>query len=311
MTKGDTSRFSGLRTEAIRSDLRDLDCRSSLDLVRLIHEQDRAALSAVRATDKKIAQAINAIVLSLSNNGRLYYVGAGTSGRLGALDAAECPPTFGTKKTTVQAIMAGGLRAFHTAVEGAEDSKKDGADQVRKRNVSDRDIVCGISASGVTPFVRGALAEAKKAGAQTILVTCASRTNVTGVAKIVICLDVGAEALAGSTRMKAGLATKAVLHTLSTASMVRLGKVYDNLMVDVMPTSRKLVDRATRIISRLANVPMPKARRLLRKANNSPKVAIVMQHSNVNSIEARQLIAAADGHLRQIIGPKPRTRKSD
>jgi len=294
--------YDGLPTEQLSGERRPLDTLEELQLVDLIHEQDRRAIHAVGEARLKVAALVTAVEQALSNGGRLIYVGAGTSGRLAALDAAECPPTFGTQISQVTAVIAGGARALSRAVEGAEDSRQQGTQSMRRLDVTERDLVCGISASGVTAFVLAALAAARRRQATTALITCATPAQVKQDVDHLVCLDVGAETVAGSNRMKAGLATKAVLHTVSTAAMIRLGKVYDDLMVDLKPGSNKLKRRATRIVTRLTGLPSNRATRLLTRAGGSPKVAAVMHHLQVDLKQARKLLDASGGRLRGVIG---------
>jgi N-acetylmuramic acid 6-phosphate etherase len=302
MSKRTTVDYDVLPTEQPSDERRALDTLEELQLVDLIHEQDQRAIRAVGQARTEVAVLVTAVTRALGNGGRLIYVGAGTSGRLAALDAAECPPTFGTQISQVTAVIAGGARALSRAVEGAEDSRQQGKESMRRLDVTERDLVCGISASGVTAFVLAALAQARRRHAATAMITCATPAQVQQEVDHLICLDVGAETVAGSTRMKAGLATKAVLHTVSTAAMIRLGKVYDDLMVDVKPSSQKLKRRATRIVARLTGLPPARATRLLTRAGGSAKVAAVMHHLQVDQKKARKLLDASDGHLRNVIG---------
>jgi N-acetylmuramic acid 6-phosphate etherase len=294
--------YDHLPTEQASSELRRLDTLDEQQLVDLIHQQDRLALDAVKRARADIARIAGAVVRALSQKGRLIYVGAGTSGRLAALDAAECPPTFGIPQSQVVAVMAGGSRALRVAVEGAEDSRLQGRESMRKLKVNDRDLVCGISASGVTEFVIAALDESRRRRASTALITCAPKQLVQASADLLICLDVGAETVAGSTRMKAGLATKAVLHSITTSAMIRLGKVYDNMMVEMTPTSRKLRQRAVRIVARLTGLPAQDAGKLLVRAGDSPKVAAVMFHHKLSRQQALRLLRDNNDQLRPIIG---------
>ena len=299
-------RYGDLPTEQRNPRLRHLDTRSELELVETIHEQDQEALAAVGRAGVAVAGLVRLAVRALGGGGRLVYVGAGTSGRLAALDAAECPPTFGVRPSRVVAVIAGGRRALHRAVEGAEDSRPDGAEALRRLGVGPLDLVCGVSASGVTPFVLGGLAEARRRGCATALVTCGAEAPARRLADAVVALDVGAEAVAGSTRMKAGLATKAVLHTLTTAAMIRLGRVHDNLMVDLRPTSRKLRRRAIRIVAELTGLGVGPSARLLARADDSPKLAAVMHHRGVDLRGARALLRRSGGHLRPLLEEDPR-----
>jgi N-acetylmuramic acid 6-phosphate etherase len=294
--------YDALATEQSLPPDAPLDTLDELQLVDRIHAQDLRALRAVGAARGELAALVAAAAGALDGGGRLIYVGAGTSGRLAALDAAECPPTFGTRRDQVIAVVAGGPRALHRSVEGAEDSRAAGRAEMRRLVIDARDLVCGVTASGVTPFVLAALDVARRRGATTALITCAPRALVRRHAPLLVCLDVGAEAIAGSTRMKAGLATKAALHSLSTAAMIRLGKVYDDLMVDVRPISRKLQRRAERIVARLTGLSTATAARLLRRSGRSAKVAVVMHHHQVSARRARALLAAAGGRLREVVG---------
>jgi N-acetylmuramic acid 6-phosphate etherase len=236
---------------------------------------------------------------ALHRGGHVVFLGAGTSGRLGVLEAAECPPTFGTSPRTIRAVVAGGPAAVFASREGAEDR----ADRGRREGGRLRrgDVLVGISASSVTPFVRGALAGARRRGARTILVTCAPRPGLGRLADVVVAMATGPEVLTGSTRLKAGSATKAVLNALTTGAMVRLGKAYENLMVDVQPKSRKLRDRARRIVAAAARVPHPLAARLLAASGGEVKTAIVVGRLALPVHEARARLAAAGGHVRSAL----------
>src|SRR5262252_3641313 len=265
-------RYDRLPTERVDPRSRELDRLSSVAIARLMSRADREAVMAVSRAVRQTGRAVDLITRSLVRRGRLLFVGAGTSGRLGVLEAAECPPTFGTPATLVQAVIAGGRRAVFRSAEGAEDDAAAGARQVRRRT-RPGDVVVGIAASGVTPFVLGALRAARRRGATTILVTCNPRVSPRA-AQVVIALAVGPEVLAGSTRLKAGTATKLTLNTLTTASFIRLGKVYGNRMVDLRPRSVKLRARAQRLVAELGRVGPREAARLLRAAGNSAKLAI-------------------------------------
>src|SRR5947207_3720631 len=255
--------FERLLTERPNRASRDLDRLSPVRVARLMNREDRRAVAAVGRVAPRIAAAVALIVAALGRGGRLFFVGAGTSGRLGVLEAAECPPTFGTSPRLVQAIMAGGRGAVFRSREGAEDDERAAAREIRRR-VRRGDVVVGVSASGVTPFVRAALAAAAARGAATILVAC-NATRAPGRA-LLIAPAPGPEVLAGSTRLKAGTATKLVLNTLTTASMTRLGKVYGNRMVDLQPRSAKLRARAERLVAEIAGIDTRRARRALRQA---------------------------------------------
>jgi N-acetylmuramic acid 6-phosphate etherase len=256
---------------------------------------------AVGKEHKKIAAAVDMIVEHFGKGGRLFYVGAGTSGRLGVLDASECPPTFGVSPKLVQGIIAGGRRALVRAVEGAEDKPNDGAGAIIKRNVCERDVVVGIAACGLTPYVRGALKQAIELKAGTIFITCAPE-NVKGIpARIIINPVVGPEIITGSTRMKAGTATKLVLNILTTTAMIKMGKVYGNLMVDLTATNNKLRDRSVRIVVQMMGLSRAKAAKLLEKAEGKVKAAIVMHFRKINLREALTVLDECGQSLRKAI----------
>ncbi|HXJ80519.1 MAG TPA: N-acetylmuramic acid 6-phosphate etherase [Candidatus Methylomirabilis sp.] len=292
-------RYDRLPTERADSRTRDLDRLSPAGIARLMNRADADAVRAVGRASGAIARAVALIVESLSSRGRLVFVGAGTSGRLGVIEAAECPPTFGTPPALVQAVIAGGRRAVFRSAEGAEDRASEGARRLRQR-VSAGDVVVGIAASGVTPFVMAALTEARRRGAATVLVTCNPRVP-RHAARVLIALDVGPEVLAGSTRLKAGTATKLTLNTLTTAAFVRLGKVYGNRMVDVKPRSAKLRARALRLVGEIGGVGAQDAARLLRQAGGSAKLAIVMARLGVDARRAGRMLRQASGSLRRVL----------
>jgi len=267
--------------------------------VALLLDEDRRALVAAARERPRIARAAALAARAIASGGRIVFLGAGTSGRLGVLEAAECPPTFGTDPDLIRAVMAGGPGAVFQAVEGAEDRGEAGEREGRR--LRPRDLLVGISASSVTPFVRGALATARKRGARTVLLTCAPGAGLRGLADVVIAVRTGPEVLTGSTRLKAGSATKAVLNAITTAAMVRIGKAYDNLMVDLRPGSAKLEDRARRIVSVAARVPSRQAARLIATAGGEVKTAIVMGRLGLSPGEARRRLAAARGHVRRAL----------
>jgi N-acetylmuramic acid 6-phosphate etherase len=273
-----------------------LDRLSAVEIARAMNRADRRAVRAVGRAAPAIGRAVDLIVRALSRRGRLIFVGAGTSGRLGVLEAAECPPTFDTPPSLVQAVIAGGRRTVFRSSEGAEDDGPEGARQVRRR-VRRGDVVVGIAASGVTPFVRAALREARRRGAATALVTCNPQVPASA-ARVVIALAVGPEVLTGSTRLKAGTATKLALNTLTTASFARLGKIYGNRMVDLRPRSAKLRARALRLVRELGRVNPREAERLLRAAGGRAKLAITMARLGVDAREARRRLQRAAGSLR-------------
>lgn len=280
---------------------RDIDRLTTLGIVRLINSEDRLVVPAVGSQARAIAAAVEMIVERFRRGGRLFYVGAGTSGRLGMLDAAECPPTFGVPPTLVQGIIAGGHRALVRAVEGAEDNESAGAAVIDRRRIRPRDVVIGIAACGLTPFVRAALKRAMTLGAGTIFITCSPETVSHVPAEIVINPAVGPEVITGSTRMKAGTATKLVLNTLTTATMVRLGKVYDNLMVDLKATNNKLRDRSVRIVMEMTGLSRPAAAKLLGRAGGRVKLAIVMHHRKISADRAVEILDDCGESLRKAI----------
>ncbi|MGB6544845.1 MAG: N-acetylmuramic acid 6-phosphate etherase [Candidatus Acidiferrales bacterium] len=289
------------QTERRNPRTRGIDLRSTLGVVRAMNREDARVAPAVRRALPAIARAVDAIVKSLRGGGRLLYAGAGTSGRLAALDAAECPPTFGTPSGMIQAILAGGRRALTEASEGAEDSAARGAKDLARRKVSTRDVVVGIAASGTTAYVLGALGMARRRGAQTIGIACNRGTPVLRAAKIPILVETGPEAIAGSTRLKAGTAQKMVLNLLSTAAMVRLGRVYDNWMVGVALTNRKLRRRGLRILEEATGASAPEATRAMRQSRHDLRVAIVMLEAKIGASEARLRLIGAQGDLRRAI----------
>ncbi len=283
-----------------------LDQATPRELVAMIAAEDASIPAAVAAAAENIAQALELVEAAFRAGGRLFYVGAGTSGRLGVLDAAECPPTFGSPPEQVQGIIAGGPAALVSAVEGAEDDPAGGVAAIDERSVSALDVVIGIAASGVTPFVRGALSRAREIGAATVLVTCAEPPeDVRSQAKVAIVIRTGPEVVTGSTRMKAGTATKLVLNTITTGAMVRLGKTYGNLMVDLQATNAKLVDRGQRIVMEVAGVDRAIAITALAAADGSVRTAIVMARTGSTRVEAEQLLAQHDHRLRAILGDPP------
>jgi N-acetylmuramic acid 6-phosphate etherase len=283
-----------------------IDVAGTLEIVDLLNAEDATVAGAVRVERERIAQAIDLVVAALQQGGRLVYVGAGTSGRLGVLDAAECPPTFGTPPTMVVGVIAGGYGALVKSAEGAEDDVNAGAAAMDTATVTARDVVVGIAASGTTPYVRAALARAQTLGAKTVLVTCSPPPKVlTDTCDVVILPAVGPEALTGSTRMKAGTATKLVLNTISTGAMIRVGKVYGNLMVDLMALSDKLKDRGERIVMECAGVDRGRARAAIEQAGGSVKLAIVMAKKGIRREEAQRVLDDAGGLVRRAVGDPP------
>lgn len=295
------SEWNSLGTETWDRTLPDLAALPTLEAVRFMNQADHTVASAVEAVLPHIAEAVDLIVARLSQGGRLFYVGAGTSGRLGVLDAAECPPTFSTDPELVQALIAGGSAAIFRAQEGAEDNRLQGGADLNAAGASRRDVVVGISASGNTPYVLGALEWAQSAGLNTISVSCNSTPAAARVSDVAIAVNTGPEVLMGSTRLKAGTAQKMVLNMLSTASMIRLGKTYKNLMVDMRPSNLKLRDRAVRIVMLAAAVDRPRAEELIQAAGGDTKVAIAMVLLN-DTAEAAQKRLAEAGHVLSHIG---------
>lgn len=292
-------KYADLSTEKPHPKFARLDRLSARQIVRLMNAEDRRVAAAVARAAGPIASAVDLIVEGLRAGGRLFFVGAGTSGRLGAIEAAECVPTFGTPSELVQAVIAGGPAALSASIEGAEDDAAASVRELRRRKLRERDVVVGVAASGVTPFVIGALLYADGVTAATVLVTC---NRAIPCADVVIEMPTGPEVVAGSTRLKAGTATKMALNMLTTAAMVRLGKVYGNLMVDVRPNSRKLRARQVRIVSRLGRATEARARAALRCCGGEVKTAVVTLREGLSAREARFRLAAAGGRLRDIIG---------
>ncbi len=281
-----------------------LDTLPAEAIAALMLAEEAKAVAAVRAHADVIGRAAQLAADKLAAGGRLVYVGAGTSGRLGTLDAVECVPTFGVPPSRVVPIIAGGPAALTRSVEGAEDNVRDAEQRMRRVAVGPADVVCGMAASGVTPFVRAALEYARFRRAATILVTCAA-SGGDMPADIVIALDTGPEVIAGSTRLKAGTATKVALNAISTAAFVLLGKTYAGLMVDVRPTNAKLWARAIRIVRSLSGLDEAAARKLIEKGGGRAKVALVMHHAGVSAARARELLVTHKGSLRAIVGDLP------
>ena len=289
-------------TEGINPRTAHIDRADTLDLVRMINEEDRAVAEAVGTQSEAIAAAIDAIVAAMDAGGRLFYVGAGTSGRLGVLDASECPPTFGTDPSLVVGLIAGGDTALRHAIEGAEDSLTLCEKQLADEKFNCRDILCGIAASGRTPYVLGGMAYAKRLGATVISVTCAPDSAMAAAADISIAPAVGPEVIAGSTRMKAGTAQKMVLNMLTTGTMIRRGRVFGNRMVDLRPTNKKLIDRAERMVAEICACSRGEARATLAACGYRPKVAILMLLSGMNAEDAAARLDEVDGHLHRAMG---------
>lgn len=287
-----------LLTEQINPNSQNLDRLTSLELVDLFNREDAKTLSAIAAARTQLAEAIERTAKALSRGGRLFYVGAGTSGRLGVLDAAECPPTFCTPPELVQGIIAGGAGALVRSSEDLEDRPEDGAEAIAMRHVTELDVVIGITAGGTTPFVHGAIQAARQRGATTILIACVPAEQVSIEADLDIRLVVGPEVLAGSTRLKAGTVTKMALNILSTGVMVRMGKVYGNRMVDVAVTNKKLHDRALRILQDLTSLSREEAGYLLERSGRQVKLALLMHWTGLNKEECDRLLGEHKGNLR-------------
>lgn len=286
-----------LLTEQANPYSQNLDRLSALEIVELFNQEDAKAVAAVGQEKEAIAAAIKTIAEAINHGGRLFYVGAGTSGRLGVLDAAECPPTFCSDPELIQGILAGGLSAMVRSSEALEDREDDGADAIAERNICDRDVVFGITAGGTTPYVHGALKEAKQRGAKTIFFCCVPPDQFPLQYDIEIRPLVGAEILAGSTRLKAGTATKLVLNTVSTGVMVQLGKVYGNRMIDVSVTNSKLEDRAIRIISDLTSLSREESAKLLERSGKRVKLALLMHWQSIDVDTAEQLLQNTHGNF--------------
>jgi N-acetylmuramic acid 6-phosphate etherase len=283
-----------------------IDLATPREIVELLHAEDRAALDAVASQRDAIARAIELAEQAFRAGGRLFYVGAGTSGRLGVLDASECPPTFGTDPEMVQGIIAGGLPALVKSQEGAEDVVADGAAAMDERAVSPHDFVLGIAASGTTPYVRGALERAAARGARTGILACSPPADaLLALVDVAILPLTGPEAVTGSTRLKAGTATKLVLNAISTGAMIRLGKTYGNLMIDLRAMSAKLVDRGERIVMEVGGVDRATARRLIADAGGSVRTAIVMQRRGLGRADAERALCEAGGVVRRVLADAP------
>ncbi|MCA1583745.1 MAG: N-acetylmuramic acid 6-phosphate etherase [Acidobacteria bacterium] len=304
------SKWQSLPTEAINPATLAIDKLPAAGIVDLMLAEDRKVLTAVQRERDRIAVGADMLAKALRKGGRVVFVGAGTSGRLGVLESSEMPPTFGTDATIVQAIMAGGRNAILRAKEGAEDDYEEGARQVHRLDPTKKDVLIGVSASGMTPFVRGALTRARQAGARIIFVTCDPRTELQSFVDLTIAPAVGPEVIAGSTRLKAGTATKLVLNMLTTGAMILMGKTYGNLMVDVHVGSEKLRDRARRIVNIVTGLEAEEADKLLHKAHWNVKAAIVMQKTGLPMSKALTRLRKAHDQVRDAIGEdiEPRLR---
>jgi N-acetylmuramic acid 6-phosphate etherase len=305
------SKWQSLPTEAINPVSLAIDKTPVRDIIEMVINEDRKVIAAVLKEKERIAHGIEIVTQVLKKGGRVIFMGAGTSGRLGVVEASEMPPTFGTSPSLVQAIMAGGQEAVFRAKEGVEDNFEEGARSLGRLRLSRRDVVIGVSASGMTPFVRGGLTRARKAGAKIIFVTCWPGSELQNFVDLQIAPAVGPEIIAGSTRLKAGTATKMVLNMLTTVAMIKVGKTYGNLMVDVQTGSEKLKDRARRILGIVTGLTYDEADALLRRAKWDVKAAIVMQKAGVTLPQALKRLRKADDSLREAIGEdiEPRLRE--
>lgn len=294
--------ISNLATEQINPNSKDVDFSSTMDILKIINNEDKTVPLAVEKELPYIEKAVDAIVESIKKGGRLLYFGAGTSGRLGVVDASECPPTFGTPPEMVQGFIAGGEAAMFVAQEGAEDFEENGAKDVLEAKVNSNDVVCGIAASRRTPYVIGAVKKAKEIGATTLYITCTPRDtfNIDEV-DIPICPFVGPEVVMGSTRMKSGTAQKLVLNMLTTTTMIRMGKTYENMMIDLQMTNKKLIERAKKIVMTITGLGYDESTKYLEESNYHVKSALVMILAEVSFEEAKVRLKKADGFVRRAI----------
>lgn len=292
-----TIKLENLTTESRNSSSLNIDKVSTLDMVKIINNEDKKVALAVEKELVKIAEAIDGIVSGMQKGGRLIYIGAGTSGRLGILDASECPPTYGVSEELVQGIIAGGTEAIFRAKEGVEDSKELAIEDLKSKNITENDTIVGLAASGRTPYVISGLEYANKIGALTVSITCNANSEVAKVSKVSIAPVVGAEVVTGSTRMKAGTAQKLVLNMLSTGTMIKLGKVYGNLMVDVRATNKKLVERAKKIVCEATGVDREVAEKVLKETNYDVKLSILMILTGLDINEAKEKLTQNKGYI--------------
>lgn len=295
------AKLEKLDTEQRNPDSMGIDLADANEIARIINEEDKKIAYQVEKKLDEIAKVIELVSSAFQAGGRLIYVGAGTSGRLGVLDAAECPPTFGVSPELVQGFIAGGEAAMFVAQEGAEDSEQVGADDINKKKIASPDVVCGLAASGRTPYVHGALIQAKKNGCKTILVTTVPAGQIDLDVDFLIDVPVGPEVIMGSTRMKSGTAQKMVLNMITTGAMIRNGKIYENVMVDLMLTNKKLAERAKRILMILCNVDYEQAEQLLKETGGHVKTAMVMAMAGKNLEEAKKLLHENGGFVRKAL----------
>lgn len=293
--------LAGLVTEKRNPASVEIDSKSIPEILQIINNEDKTVPLTVEKELPYIARAVEIVVECFKYGGRLFYIGAGTSGRLGVLDASECPPTFGVSPEMVQGIVAGGYAALTQAQEGAEDRPSDGARDLIGRGFTRNDVACGLAASRRTPYVVGAIEQAQKMGAKTLFITCTPREEMNINVDVAICPVVGPEVVMGSTRMKAGTAEKLVLNMITTTAMIRLGKVYENMMVDLMMTSKKLEERSKRTVMIVTGLDYATAEKYLNEANGHVKTALVMILANVSRSEAERRLKASDGFVRQAL----------
>lgn len=297
----DRLNLKDLTTESRNENTMDIDKVSTLEMVKKINDEDKKVAIAVEKELPKIAEAIDYVVERIHKGGRLIYIGAGTSGRLGILDASECPPTYGVSEELVQGIIAGGNEAIFRAKEGAEDSKTLAVEDLKNKNINENDTIVGLAASGRTPYVIGGLEYANKIGALTISVTCNDNSEIAKIAKISITPVVGPEAITGSTRLKSGTAQKLVLNTLSTGIMIKLGKVYGNLMVDLKSTNEKLIERAKEIVCKATGVTIEEAAEILNRTDFDVKLSIFMILSKLHKDEAKIKLDESKGYIAEAL----------
>ncbi|GKX31269.1 N-acetylmuramic acid 6-phosphate etherase [Vallitalea longa] len=294
-------KLSDIETEQKNERTKNIDLLTTIEVLQLMNDEDKKVAGAVEKELPHIAEAVEIIYEKIADGGRLIYIGCGTSGRLGILDAVECPPTFGVEPELIQGLIAGGRGAIIKAVEGAEDSSELGEDELRNIQFSNRDVLVGIAASGRTPYVLGAVTYANSIGAKTISLTCSKGSKLNDMCDVAIVPLPGAEVITGSTRLKSGTAQKMVLNMLSTATMIKLGKVYGNLMVDVKASNKKLFERTVSIVKSATGVDDLYAREVLKKCGYSAKTAIVMIKCNLMVDEAEQTLVEANGHISRAI----------
>lgn len=293
--------LKNLDTEQRNQSTLKIDTADAAEIVRLINEEDKKVAFCVEKRLNEIAEAVQIVSDAFSNGGRLFYFGAGTSGRLGVVDSSECPPTFGTHPDLVQAIMAGGEQAMFKAKEGAEDSREIGAEDVVKAAITSKDVVCGIAASGRTPYVLGAVEKAMEIGCKTLFVTTVPKSQLNVTASVIIDVPVGPEVIMGSTRMKSGTAQKLVLNMITTGAMIRQGKIYENVMVDLMLTNKKLEERAKRIVMTFSEVSYDEAAKLLADTGGHVKTALVMALTGLSKTESKVLLEKHKGFIRNAL----------